>query len=74
MSRQVPQTIDASLSYARLNLGRLISLELSREPVTPVGLHRLELLRESREALEALEEMLDRRQLAGRPVIDRRTH
>ncbi len=66
--------VDTSLSYVRLNLGRLISLELSREPVTPVGLHRLELLRESREALEMLEELLDQRQVADRPARELRAH
>jgi hypothetical protein len=54
-------TIDASLSYVRLNLGRLISLEQAREADTPVGGHVLELLRESREALELIEELLERR-------------
>ena len=51
-------SIDASLSYVRLNLGRLISLELACEADTPVGSHRLELLRESREVLEKLERVL----------------
>ena len=68
------QDVDTSLSYARLNLGRLISLELSRDEVTPIGLHRLELLRESREALELLEELLDRRQVTDRPARERQTH
>jgi hypothetical protein len=51
----------ASLAYARMNLGRLISLELSRDPDTPVRLHRLELLRDTHEALEMVERLLAHR-------------
>ena len=58
-------SIDASLSYVRLNLGRLITLELAREADTPVGSHRLELLRESRETLEKLERLLAGNEQAG---------
>ena len=47
--------INNALTYVRLSMGRLVSLELSRQPATPVRLHRMELLQEVREGIGRIE-------------------
>jgi PAS domain S-box-containing protein len=54
----VAHQINNALTYARLGLGRLTSLELSRRPVTPVRAHRLELLQEVREGIARVERVI----------------
>jgi signal transduction histidine kinase/CheY-like chemotaxis protein len=54
----VAHEINNPLTYVRLNLGRLVSLELSRTPLTPVRLHRLDLLRETREGIDRVEQIV----------------
>ena len=54
----VAHQINNALTYVRFNLGRLITLELSRKPVTPVRLHRLELLQDIREGTGRIERVI----------------
>jgi signal transduction histidine kinase/ActR/RegA family two-component response regulator len=51
----VAHQINNALTSARLSLARLVSFELSRRPLTPVRLHRIELLQEAREGIERVE-------------------
>lgn len=51
----VAHQINNALAHMRLSIGRLISLELSRKPVTPVQLHRIELLQDVREGVTRIE-------------------
>lgn len=54
----VAHQINNALTYVRLSLGRLISLELSRRPLTPVRLHRIELLQDVREGFMRVERVV----------------
>lgn len=54
----VAHQINNALTHVRLSLGRLISLELSRRPSTPVRAHRVELLRDVREGIGRVEEVV----------------
>lgn len=46
--------INNALTPMRLSLGRLTSFELSRRPMSPEGMHRVELLQDLREGLERI--------------------
>ena len=50
--------INNALTYMRLGLGRLVSLELSRKPATPIRLHRIELLQDVREGVSRIERII----------------
>lgn len=51
----VAHQINNALTSTRLSLGRLISFELARQPLTPTRQHRLELLQDAREGLARVE-------------------
>ncbi len=54
----VAHQINNALTPMRLSLGRLTSFELSRRPLTPEGLHRIELLQDAREGVDRIERVL----------------
>src|SRR5205085_6749958 len=54
----IAHEINNALTYVRLSLGRLISLELSRRPLTPVRMHRIELLQDVREGFMRVERVI----------------
>jgi two-component system, cell cycle sensor histidine kinase and response regulator CckA len=51
----VAHQINNALTATRLSLGRLISFELARQPMTAIRQHRLELLQDAREGLARVE-------------------
>lgn len=51
----VANEINNAMTIVRLSLGRLISYELSRQPMTPSRLHRVELLQDAREGVARVE-------------------
>jgi PAS domain S-box-containing protein len=51
----VAHQINNALTSTRLSLGRLISFELARQPLTAIREHRLELLQDAREGLSRVE-------------------
>lgn len=53
----VAHQINNALTATRLSLGRLISFELARQPMTPIRQHRLELLQDAREGLARVEQI-----------------
>lgn len=50
--------INNALTPMRLSLGRLTSFELSRRPLSPERMHRIELLQDVREGLERVERIV----------------
>lgn len=51
----VANEINNAMTIVRLSLGRLTSYELSRQPMTPSRLHRVELLQDAREGVARVE-------------------
>jgi signal transduction histidine kinase/CBS domain-containing protein/DNA-binding NarL/FixJ family response regulator len=51
----IAHQINNALTYMRLSVGRLISLERSLKPVTPVRQHRLDMLQDVREGIVRIE-------------------
>ncbi len=54
----VAHQINNSLTPMRLSLGRLASFELSRRPMSPERLHRIELLQDVREGVARIERII----------------
>jgi signal transduction histidine kinase/CheY-like chemotaxis protein len=54
----VAHQINNALTSMRLSLGRLTSFELSRRPMTPEVLHRIELLQDVREGVSRIERVI----------------
>jgi CheY-like chemotaxis protein len=51
----IAHQINNALTYMRLGVGRLLSLEQSLQPVTPLRQHRLEILQDVREGIVRIE-------------------
>jgi signal transduction histidine kinase/CheY-like chemotaxis protein len=58
LSASLAHQLNNALTYMRLNLGRMLSLELSRRPVSPLRLHRIELLQEVREGIARMDHVV----------------
>lgn len=63
----VAHEINNPLTYVRLNIGRLISLERSQGTQDPLQLHRLEILQEAREGIDRVARIVRDLKLFARP-------
>ncbi|HEX5062985.1 MAG TPA: ATP-binding protein [Kofleriaceae bacterium] len=58
MTSGLAHQVNNALTPMRLSLGRLTSFELSRRPLSPERMHRVELLQDVREGLERIERIV----------------